>query len=42
MRGRGRYLGRQVVKVRADFDINGKPIPQKFKYTNGEREISVI
>ena len=35
-------MGRQAIHMRADFDINGKPIPLKFKYVNEEQELSVV
>lgn len=35
-------MGRQVVKMRADFDLDGKPVPLKFRYINGEEEVAVI
>lgn len=35
-------MGRQAVKMRADFDVDGKPVPLKFKYQNEVKEIVTV
>lgn len=35
-------VNRQPVKVRADFDISGNPIPIKFKFISKEKYIITI
>ncbi|KUO73240.1 MAG: hypothetical protein APF77_12460 [Clostridia bacterium BRH_c25] len=35
-------MGRQVVKMRADFDVDGKPVPLKFRYVTEEEEMAVV
>lgn len=35
-------MGRQLVKVRADFDVDGKPIPLKFKFVTAEKDLITV
>ena len=35
-------MGRQTVKVRADFDVDGNPFPLKFKFVTEEKDTVTV
>ncbi|MDD3704505.1 MAG: hypothetical protein PHC45_00335 [Clostridiaceae bacterium] len=35
-------MGRQIVKVRADFDVDGNPFPLKFKIVTEEKNLVTV